>query len=156
MHPRSFHGVQGRAQDVFVANIVRWETVRRENLRICISICITCKRIHPRSMGWMRHVSRKMGFVFLRFSAFTCSSMARLSLTNSRSGTCYPSLRDFVEWARGRPYASPRRARASLMYVTRARPCTRVYKNVCAKRVYEGYERYIGRGEVVEGGSILK
>ena len=69
----------------------------------------------------------------MRFCALTCSGIARLSLINSRGGTCYyPSLRDFVEWARGRPYASPRRARASLVYVTRSRSChANVYAKAC-------------------------
>jgi len=74
-----------------------------------------------------------MGFVLLRFSALTCSGIARLSLTNSRGGTCHPSLRDFAEWVRGRPYASPRRARASLMYVTRAPSCAHVYARMCVR-----------------------
>lgn len=38
------------------------------------------------------------------------------------------SLCDFVERVRGRPYASPRRARASLMYVI---PCASVHLCMC-------------------------
>lgn len=107
--------------------------------------------------------------IYLCNCPLTCLAMAQLPLTNSKGSTCYPSLRDFVDWVRGRPYASPRRARASLTYIIQARThththvyvwggdahmCERSLHPVCAKRAH-GVREALGGGSA-EGGSILK
>lgn len=79
------------------------------------------------------------GLIFRNFllSYVLLSGMARLVILDEFKGEhALPlSLCDFVERVRGRPYASPRRARASLMYVIHARSCMYVYVCLCT-RVY--------------------